>query len=147
MTEAAADLWADLDALFDGVEVAAAPLVVQPFEPPAVPAAALDVTGRRKVDRDALVDEALKAAAQCLTVIRDTFESKGADFDDACKALPLLHRVLEHVEKLDAAQKAGAAWPVVNFSIVLDDNVPQDPPPRRKRAVATGIDKPGAAHG
>lgn len=74
----------------------------------------------RKEVREALVDAALHAAGETLRVIQRTFAENGADFDDACKALPLLHKVLEHVERMDAAKRSGGDnRPVIQFEIVM----------------------------
>ena len=74
----------------------------------------------RTVVREALVDAALHAAGETLRVIQRTFAENGADFDDACKALPLLHKVLEHVERMDAAKRSGGDnRPVIQFEIVM----------------------------
>ena len=87
---------------------------VVPFE------AARQRRAARKEVREALVDAALHAAGETLRVIQRTFAENGADFDDACKALPLLHKVLEHVERMDAAKRSGGDnRPVIQFEIVM----------------------------
>ena len=97
---------------------------------PAGDAALAVATTARKEARDALVEDALRAAHDALRVIRQTFDDKTADFDDACKALPLVHRVLEHVDRMEAATKSAAELPRLSFHIVLDATM-QEAPPRR----------------
>jgi hypothetical protein len=92
----------------------------------------------RKAAREAMTDEAMHAAIDALQIIRKTFTENGADFDDACKALPLVHKVLEHVDRMEAGVKDVKNLPVLNFTIVLDDSVPQEAPPRRKRTLQVG---------
>lgn len=97
--------------------------------------AALTVaTTARKEARDALVEDALSAAHDALLVIRRTFAENGADFDDACKALPLVHKVLEHVDRMEAGIKNTTDLPRLSFHIVLDAT-PQEAPPRRAARV------------
>lgn len=93
---------------------------------PAPAAADVDAEQRR-----ALTAKALQTAHLCLDVIAAECAAGGVDFDDAVKALPILHRVLEHVEKLDAARKSGPAMATALLTIVLDDSVPQESPKRR----------------
>lgn len=81
--------------------------------------------------RRALTAKALQTAHLCLDVIAEECAAGGVDFDDAVKALPILHRVLEHVEKLDAARKSGPAQATAILTIILDDSVPQESPKRR----------------
>ena len=97
---------------------------------PAADAALAVATTARKEARDALVEDALRAAHDALRVIRQTFDNKTADFDDACKTLPLVHRVLEHVDRMEAATKSTADLPRLSFHIVLDATM-QEAPPRR----------------
>lgn len=130
----------------DPPEAGAALLAVAPPVPVAAPAVthappslAPGVADAGAEQRRALTTKALQAAHHAIDVIAETFAARGADFDDAVKALPILHRVLEHVEKLEAAQKIGTAQPPAILTIVLDDNVPQEPPPR-KRARTTALD-------
>jgi hypothetical protein len=92
----------------------------------------------RKAARESMTDEAMHAAIDALQIIRKTFTENGADFDDACKALPLVHKVLEHVDRMEAGVKDVKNLPVLNFTIVLDDSVPQEAPPRRKRTLQVG---------
>ena len=104
-------------------------------EVPTLPESAGDAalavaTTERTEARDALVEDALRAAHDALRVIRRTFDDKTADFDDACKALPLVHRVLEHVDRMEAATKSAADLPRLSFHIVLDATM-QEAPPRR----------------
>ena len=74
-----------------------------------------DVRQRRHNARADLAIEAMYGAGEAVAVIRETFASKGADFDDAVKALPVLHRVLEHVEKIEAARNIRPALPAINI--------------------------------
>lgn len=83
--------------------------------------------------RTTLTAKALLASHRAVAVITETFRANGADFDDAVRALPVLHRVLEHVERLEAARKTGTAGAVAILTIVLDDE-PQVPPLRRRPA-------------
>lgn len=87
----------------------------------------------RNALRDSLTPKALRAAHLAIDVIAQTFEAKGGDFDDAVRALPVLHRVLEHVERLEVAKKTSATSARASLVIVLDDAVPQVSPPRRAR--------------
>jgi len=88
----------------------------------------------RKAARDALTDDALAAAAEALGAIRKTFAENNADFDDACKALPLVHRILEQSDRQEAATKETKAAPVLMFTIVLDDSAQLAPTGRQRRA-------------
>ena len=85
-----------------------------------------------KAARAAMVEQAMHAAVEALQVIRRTFAENGADFDDACRALPLVHKVLEHVDRMEAAANVTASLPLLNFQIILDPNVPQEAPPGRR---------------
>ena len=62
-----------------------------------------DARTRRNLRAD-LVVEGLHAARSAVAVIRKTFNEGTADFDDAVKALPVVHRLIEHVEKIEAAK-------------------------------------------
>lgn len=63
-----------------------------------------DARTRRNLRAD-LVVNALHAAGSAMAVIRKAFNDGTADFDDAAKALPQLHRIIEHVEKIEVAAK------------------------------------------
>ena len=93
---------------------------------------------QRKAARDALTQEGIEAAREALALIRQTFAEQQADFDDAVRALPAVHRVIEHAEKLEASQQVAADWPKLNFTIVLD-STRQVPPPARPRAAAAAV--------
>jgi hypothetical protein len=99
--------------------------------PPANNTAELNEPPERPALRQELTTKALRASHLAVDTIIAAFETRGADIDDAIKALPQLHRVLEHVEKLDVAKKAGTAGASALLVIVLDDDVTQIPPPRR----------------
>jgi hypothetical protein len=65
-------------------------------------------------DRKALVRAALTASQQAVDVIREALARGDADYDDAVRALPVLHRVLEHSERIAvAAREASSYQPVV----------------------------------
>lgn len=86
--------------------------------PAKVAAEVVDLAGARQRRHNARADlaiEAMYGAGEAVAVIRETFASKGADFDDAVKALPVLHRVLEHVEKIEAARNIRPALPAINI--------------------------------
>ena len=83
-----------------------------------------------------MLDDVMLAVRDAVRVLRRTFEENGADFDDACKALPLLHRVLEHTDKMKAAVKETKSAPMLTFTIVLDGTPQEAPPGRRPRLVA-----------
>ena len=108
---------------------------------PAIPAAPHDApnTDARAAAGEALLDDVMLAVRDAVRVLRRTFEENNADFDDACKALPLLHRVLEHTDKMEVAKKAPAVGPMLNFTIVLDDTPQEAPPGRRPRRAALPI--------
>lgn len=74
-----------------------------------------DARQRRHNARAELAIEAMYGAGEAVAVIRGAFASKSADFDDAVKALPVLHRVLEHVEKIEAARNIRPALPTINI--------------------------------
>lgn len=156
------DPWAELDALLTdaGIEGPAqgapdsehapvlswtddapAVLAVEPLpDPLPVAAPAKPVTPDLDAEqRRALTAKALQAAHHAIDVIAETFAARGADFDDAVKALPHLHRVLEHVEKLEAARKTSASGALAILTIVLGDE-PQVAPPRKRRPVSEFID-------
>lgn len=148
------DPWADLDALLTAAGIGTAAPDAEPAapvmttaEPAPLPATAppplapqapqvedIDAPQRR-----ALTGKALQAAHNAVDVIAETFAAKGADFDDAVKALPHLHRVLEHVEKLEAARKTATTMPTAVLTIVLD-GTPQVAPPRKRRPTPEVID-------
>lgn len=75
-----------------------------------------DARTRRSLRAD-LVVEGLHAACSAVAVIRKTFNDGTADFDDACKSLPLVHRLIEHVEKLEAAKNKLPDLPVLDIRI------------------------------
>lgn len=106
-----------------------------PVAAPARPVPADPDTEQRR----ALTAKALQAAHHAIDVIAETFAARGADFDDAVKALPHLHRVLEHVEKLEAARKTASVLPTAFLTIVLD-GTPQVAPPRKHKAEAEVVD-------
>ncbi|WP_374433922.1 hypothetical protein [Inhella sp.] len=86
------------------------PAVEQPAPGAAISTLTADLD---RAIRTGLVAEALGAAQRCVAVIKTTMDGPNADFDDAVKALPLLHRVIEHAEKLDAgATDASAQLPL-----------------------------------
>lgn len=93
----------------------------------------------RKAAREAMADGAMHAAVEALQIIRKTFAEKGADFDDACKALPLVHKVLEHVDRMEAAAKDAKNLPMLSFQIVLDPSVQQVPPPNKRARTLTHV--------
>ena len=70
---------------------------------------------QRRNARADLVVEALHGSRECVALIRDAFAGKVADFDDAVKALPILHRVIEHVEKIEAARNVRPALPTLHI--------------------------------
>lgn len=72
------------------------------------------VRQQRRNARAELVVDALHGSRECVAVIRDAFAGKVADFDDAVKALPILHRMIEHVEKIEAARNVRPALPTLN---------------------------------
>lgn len=90
----------------------------------------------RKEARAQMADEALAISLSTLRVIKQAFDENGADFDDALRALPLVHRVLEHVDKMEVARDTAKVFAPLFFSIVTDDNIPQVPPPRRIKPLA-----------
>jgi len=91
---------------------------------------------RRRTARDSLMDESIQASREALAVIRQAFADKEADFDDAVKALPAVHRIVEHAEKLEASRKLNAGgWPPLNFTIMLGASDMQVPPPPRVKEV------------
>lgn len=75
-----------------------------------------DAPARRSLRAD-LVVEGLHAARSAVAVIRKTFNDGTADFDDAVKALPVVHRLIEHVEKLEAAKNKLPDLPVLDVRI------------------------------
>lgn len=97
---------------------ASAALMAQCADFPGGPTAVVDLDKVRQQRRNAradLVVEALHGSRECVATIRDAFASGNADFDDAVKALPTLHRVLEHVEKLEAARNVKPNLPTLNI--------------------------------
>lgn len=78
-----------------------------------------DAPARRSLRAD-LVVEGLHAARSAVAVIRKTFNDGTADFDDAVKALPVVHRLIEHVEKLEAAKNKLPDLPVLDVRITPD---------------------------
>ena len=97
-------------------------------------------TKARAAQGEALLDDVMLAVRDAVRVLRKTFEENEADFDDACKALPLLHRVLEHTDKMKAAARETKSAPMLTFTIVLDDTPQEAPPGRRSRLVVPSID-------
>jgi hypothetical protein len=94
-----------------------------------------EATPGQRADRDALVNSAVQAARAAVAVIRQSFDDNTADFDDAVKALPVVHKIIEHVERIEVARKTPAQWQVVQFSIVLDGSAVQERPAIAARAV------------
>jgi hypothetical protein len=158
MTTHTADPWAELDALLTDAgiegpapgaqEVEPAPVLSWPDDslalqvPEPLPAAApaKPITSDTDAEqRRALTAKALQAAHHAIDVIAETFAARGADFDDAVKALPHLHRVLEHVEKLEAARKTASVMPTAVLTIVLD-GTPQVAPARQRRPITEFTD-------
>ncbi len=146
MQKPADDLDSFLDALLDDGDEAAAPaapssrVVPVPASGTAhtlAPVISLDEVRARK---ELLQAEALSTALDALRVIAQAFKENGADFDDACKALPLVHRVLEHVDKMEVAAKSPTAWLPINFVIDMRPDATQAPPPRRLPAAAFAAD-------
>lgn len=138
-----AELLAGLEANIAPAEEVATP---QPAAAAVVPIA--DARTRKEA-RAQLADEALAISLGTLRVIKQAFDENGADFDDALRALPLVHRVLEHVDKMDVARDTAKVFAPLIFSIVVDDNVPQVPPPKRIKPLAPlviDIGAGGAAH-
>ena len=98
-----------------GATLAPSALTLTPAKVAAEVVDLTDVRQRRHNARADLAIEAMYGAGEAVAVIRDTFASKGADFDDAVKALPVLHRVLELVEKIEAARNIRPALPAINI--------------------------------
>jgi hypothetical protein len=65
--------------------------------------------------RGVLVHEALTADILAVRKIRDHLDSDDADFDDAIKAASILHKRIEHVEKLAATYSAQHKAPPVVY--------------------------------
>ena len=76
-----------------------------------------DARTRRSL-RAELVVEGLHAARSAVAVIRQTFNDGTADFDDAVKALPVVHRLIEHVEKIEAAKNKLPDIPVLDIRVI-----------------------------
>ena len=98
-----------------GATLAPSALTLTPAKVAAEVVDLADARQRRHNARAELAIEAMYGAGEAVAVIRETFASKGADFDDAVKALPVLHRVLEHVEKIEAARNIRPALPTINI--------------------------------
>lgn len=62
--------------------------------------------------------EAALALQDYVQVMRGAAAAGHADFDDALKAIPVLHKLVEHVEKLEAAKREPGPGAVVN--VVFD---------------------------
>ena len=120
----------------NGPPTALAPLrlAIAPATPHDAPS-----TDARTAANEALLDDVMLAVRDAVRVLRRTFEENNADFDDACKALPLLHRVLEHTDKMKVAARAPPVGPMLNFTIVLDDTPQEAPPGRRPPRAALPI--------
>ena len=138
-----ADLLVDMEEPEEPAASAPAPLTATSPPSAAAPAGAevivladaREKAAVRKRAREVLIDDAVEVAGNVLQVIRQTFAESGGDFDDACKALPLVHKVIEHADRMEATARDPKGWPVLNFQIVLDDT-PQVAPPRRAARVA-----------
>lgn len=117
----------------------------EPECPPSPLPAAPDTTDntdaqvRRQMEREALLDEALRAARATVRIIQTTVDAGGADLDDAIRALAPLHRVLEAYDRKEAAQKLGSTVAQAVLTIVLDDT-PQVPAGRKRHPPADVID-------
>ncbi len=78
-----------------------------PGEVPALPATPpaerpslttqVDPTARAK-----LVADGMRATAKALEIVADGLSDGTADFDDALRALPQLHKLLEHAERIES---------------------------------------------
>jgi hypothetical protein len=84
--------------------------------------------------RAGLVDEAVDTAHAALAVVRQAFDEGTADFDDAVKALPVAHKIIEHAERIEVARKTPGQWPIAHFVIDLT-GAPQERPTIAARAV------------
>lgn len=157
MTASDADPWDELDALvaqftdapderaptFEPEPMPAAVAEPAPAPQPMAPSAAQLVDSAppadgtpdtRQAAREALNDEAAAAARKAVALIRRGLDTGAADFDDAVRALPALHKVVESYERHEAAKRAGGAMVAAVLQIVLDDSVVQVAPPKRTRA-------------
>lgn len=80
--------------------------------------------------RQALVAEGIGAALQALRIIRAELDAGTADFDDAVRALPAVHKLIEHAERMETARNTPSQWQPAHFVIVLDPNARQERPAR-----------------
>ncbi len=134
MTATSLDAWADLDAML-GQAGDPAPPNMAPAETTALaraPAEPAPSSDPRQQAREALNDEAAEAARKAVGLIRGALDAGDADFDDAVRALPALHKIVETYERQEAAKRTGGARAVAILTIVLDDDAIQQPLPRRR---------------
>lgn len=85
--------------------------------PPAAEVVDLEAARRKREKRQALVDTAVDVTAAFLESIRDAQQSGATDFDDAIKGLPVVHRLIEHAERSEAARRDAASMPTISVSI------------------------------
>lgn len=128
--------WGLLDDFGEGGTGGAPAAVHAGLAPDVAPGA--DDASRRQREREALLDEAVRAARVAVQTIQATFDAGAADIDDAIKALGPLHRVLEAYERREASLKLGGAVSQAVLTIVLD-GTPQEPPAGKRRRVADVI--------
>lgn len=123
-----------LDDLLDALDASLTddpPLVSEPRPdtPPPADHRTVALPAPTDDDRRALVAEGVAAARAALGVIRRAFDDGVADFDDAVKALPALHKILEHAERMEVARQSPGQWPTApGLVIVIDPNVKQELP-------------------
>lgn len=119
MTDELTDL-TDLTGFFDTAPDEVPVVPVAPQAPLTdLPTALLPIAARRpsrsRNARGALVVDALDVATAALAVMRSAFTNGTADVDDAIRILPIVHNVIAHVEKLEAARNVKPNWPTMNI--------------------------------
>lgn len=70
-----------------------------------------------EAERSKLVSTALRACQRAVDIIDAALASGDCDIDDAVRALPVLHRAIEHAEKLDAGISDGPTQAPLIFNI------------------------------
>lgn len=102
---------------------------------PAAPAASKAATTAGEVatatpdpataERRALVAEALAATRRAVKLIHEELIAD-ADYEDAVRALPVLHKVIEHSERMEVARRENRQWQpaIVTLNFAGDASAP-----------------------